>query len=1138
MEAARWVVGKALSPASGAVLEAWAASTELGANIRALRMELLYAQGMLNNAHGREHGREEIKNRALTELLQELQDLAYSADDALDEVDYFRIQDELDGTFKAADEHAGGFLRNHASNAGHAVKGIAKSLGFSSCARSASRGDRDEPNEEKRGVPCGAWPCRGVLCGVAWPCAGQTTHQIKSSHPQSNQANQEEVHSGCMQKISSSARNTISIVGKHLPCYSSPVQNDPNSNMASSGRLFFGCARPNKAPQREDSIIAPKLKFNRVEMSKKMKEITKQLKPVCAKVSTILNLELLDSNRSIAQCIATGLDKMINKNQGYYTPLPTNSAATMSRPITTAEPMESTFYGRDNETSKIIHDITKGDYRDKDLTVLPIVGPGGIGKTTLTRHIYKKLEQHFVEKIWVGKLRSLQELKRFVVKKESRGFELSQIGHLELCGSLRIDNLGMVEKEEADEAKLTEKTHLRKLALHWDSDGSNKDPAEEDKVLESLKPSDNLVELCITGHGGATFPSWLGANFSVKNLECLRLEDVSWKNLPPLGELLVDEQDKECYQRYVEGQHFTNLKMLELVKIPKLKKWIGNGPCELFSHLEELTIEDCPELMELPYAHHNGCVPEHEDHMTWFPRLEKLRIARCPKLSSLPCIPWSSSTRSAKIVQVGSGLDSLDYTAYHDFGYLRIGGKDALDDGFWNVVAFRNLPHLPSLSVTRCPPLSLDHLQVLSSLKTLRIYDSGDAVWFPEGDGCVGYQCSAEDVTIEQCGGSGERLTRLFSCFPNLRSLSVGKCEKLTGLGVVDQKKQQQAPAQLSSSIDEVDAAQIGQREQQQGTRGEEEIVAAAAEELLLDRDTGRTGGGGGLQGLRSLRILRIFHCPRFLSSYSSSSSSPCFPFPTSLERLSLADVDGMQTLLLLSNLTSLADLYIWGCRDLRCEGLRHLLVQGRLAKLTVRKTLNFFADFEPSPPHEQELPSSSSKLQELWTDDVASVLAGPICALLSSSLTKLNFLGYKEGERFTKEQEEALQLLTSLERIEFWSCDKLKCLPAGLHRLPNLKILGIDNCAAIRSLPKDGLPSSLQELEICYCPAIRSMPKEYLPNSLQKLVIEYCPAIKSLPKVGDLPSSLRELDVRHSSKELRSQCRKLIGTIPIVRVD
>jgi Leucine-rich repeat (LRR) protein len=157
---------------------------------------------------------------------------------------------------------------------------------------------------------------------------------------------------------------------------------------------------------------------------------------------------------------------------------------------------------------------------------------------------------------------------------------------------------------------------------------------------------------------------------------------------------------------------------------------------------------------------------------------------------------------------------------------------------------------------------------------------------------------------------------------------------------------------------------------------------------------------------------------------------------------------------------------------------------------------------------------------------------------LLSSSLTVLHFFGNKEVERFTKEQEEALQLLTSLESITFWECHKLQCLPAGLHRLPNLKrLLHIDGCEAIRSLPKDGLPNSLQELGIYNCPAIRSIPKECLPNSLQKLEIRSCPAIRSLPKVNGLPSSLLQLDASYgNSEELRNQCRKLIGTIPIVR--
>ena len=445
IEAARWVVGKALGPASSGLLEAWAASSELGPNIRALRMELLYAQGMLSNARGRGYGHgPEIKNPALGELLRELRDQAYRADDVLDELDYFRIQDELDGTYHAADEHAGGCLRNHALNARHTARNIKKMLGFSKCSRGSADHDQADEDAGRRGVSCGAWPClaanrgdqevpsgcmsrmissaacakmpafsrcsrgsadhdqadeeeqdasRGVLCRAAWPCA-----RI-SSTPPPNQDSQE-ADGGCMGRLASGARGTVPTVGKCLPCHSvSNPQNVGSSTVPSTGRRFLRCAaNPNKAPHKACVAQPPKLKFDRVEMSRKMKEIVEQLKPLCAKVSTILNLELLDSSRSIVQCIGTSLDTWFSKGQW---PAPSHRNAMMNRPITNPEFREPELYGREGEKTDIIFDITKGKYCEMNLTVLPIVGPGGIGKTTLTQYIYKELEHHFEVKLWV-----------------------------------------------------------------------------------------------------------------------------------------------------------------------------------------------------------------------------------------------------------------------------------------------------------------------------------------------------------------------------------------------------------------------------------------------------------------------------------------------------------------------------------------------------------------------------------------------------------------------------------------------------------------------------------------------------------------------------------------------------------------
>jgi hypothetical protein len=113
--------------------------------------------------------------------------------------------------------------------------------------------------------------------------------------------------------------------------------------------------------------------------------------------------------------------------------------------------------------------------------------------------------------------------------------------------------------------------------------------------------------------------------------------------------------------------------------------------------------------------------------------------------------------------------------------------------------------------------------------------------------------------------------------------------------------------------------------------------------------------------------------------------------------------------------------------------------------------------------------------------------LTAPVCSILSSSLTHLKLYGRYGMERFTKEQEDALHLLASLQDLLIRNFDKLQHLPAGLHKLSNLKRLEVCNCPAVRSLPKDGLPESLEVLDVHDC----------------------------------------------NNEELKQQCRGLVGTIP-----
>ncbi|XP_052160204.1 putative disease resistance protein RGA3 [Oryza glaberrima] len=1469
VNAARWVVGKALSPLSGGFVEAWAASTELGPNIGAIKTELLYAQGMLHNARGRE-----TSNLALQQLLLQLRGLAYDAEDVLDELDYFRIQDELDGTYEAAEEHAKGCLYGLVLNTRHTVRNIKK--------KACSCGDNGEA---------------------------------------SRHANDGEALAGssCIHKLFSNARERS---------------------------RFLCCTYPRKASHIGHTVKTPKLKFDRVDLSTRMKHIVEQLKSVCAKVSTILNLELLESNRTIG---LMSLNAALSRMPGQAPLLPSSIA--MSRPVTTSEFIDLEFYGRMSERSKITNDITQGDYCGKDLTIIPIVGSGGIGKTTLTQNIYREVQNHFDVKVWVcvslnfnvyrlkeeiaklipglkdekpggpddlieqrlkskrfllvlddmwncgnedewkrllaplrkaqstgniilvttrflavaemvktidhsiqleglesdvfwelfqacvfgdeksidnhadllvtgkkiaeklkgsplaaktvgrllrnhlnlehwtsvleskewelqtgendimpalklsydylpfhlqhcftycalfpedyrfesdevihlwigldilqsqnqnkkvediglsylndlvnygffrkdmnkdgspyytmhdllhelalnvstyehlaisssnvrtvqippsirhlsividvvdvndrvtfenvkkdfstlhkrldveklhslmifgqyhgsfvipfgdlfskakalrvilmstasyamenmlqnfsklvhlrylrivkgyfqelsisniisrfyqlrildvrecsghfnlpsemsnlvklrhflvrddslhsaianvGKLKCLQELRRFEVKGQAEAFALRQIGQLEvLKRSLGIYNLENAQTGE--EANLLNKRHLHKLVLVWSNDSSR-----AEHVLENLKPHDNLQELHIKGHGGTTCPSWLGVNLSTKNLQSLCLDGIQWNKFPPLGELWLVNACGEESLSCTTSQSFQKLKRLELVGIPRLAKWAGIDASHVFSLLEVFIVRDCPELMELPFSHSTCPRSGPEMNLTQFPTLRELEIVNCPKLSSFPHIPWTSSPCRVLIDEVGSDFQRLDYSKNDQSEFcLVVEGKDGhLDMSFWNVLAFSNLTELKYLYLKKCPPLPLKHLLVLSCLRSLTIHVSSNVLLNVEAENTVGYQFQIEDLSIDDCSCSGKELTLLLSLFPKLSGLSLVRCGNIRGLGVAKEQMMAISASSSSPSGHKLEDARVGQEQEQ--LRGEDEKAAADSgllllphqlqelfisniSELILQFDSlvdGTAGGlrgiGGGLQGLHSLRTLTVGDCPNFLSSYYSSSSSSCFPFPPSLQNLFFDGVGGMETLAPLSNLSSLTRLIIEGCMDLSGEGLSSLLAHGKLTDLRIRKTPKFFVGCGSDP----------LQLQCLETDDITKVLAAPICSLLASSLTSLTIRSNNEVERFTKEQSAALLLLSSLQDLEFRCCSELQSLPTGLHRL-----------------------TSLKRLKIWFCPAIRSLPK------------------------GGLPSSLEVLDVRYSdNEELKRQCRKLRGTIPIIK--
>ncbi|KAM0833294.1 hypothetical protein ACQ4PT_064348 [Festuca glaucescens] len=273
--AASWLVGKVLNKLSDDLVSAYVASSKLGLNYDLINTNLLYMQGLLHASENKDVS----SDHGLHGLLEKLAKKADEAEDALDELHYFIIQDQLDGTREAAPDLGDG------------------------------------------------------LCSYALHC----------SH---------------------AARHTI---GNWFPCFCCSRTQDAD----------FATGNPHnvtKSDSGNDGGCVAKLKFDRVAMSNKIKSVIEGIHNLCDPVSDLLNK------------------------------IPNNSTVvTIKRSPTGSTVSQDKLFGRSVIFEKTVNALTGGTYQTETLSVLPIVGPGGMGKTTFTQHLYndKRVEGHFTVKVWV-----------------------------------------------------------------------------------------------------------------------------------------------------------------------------------------------------------------------------------------------------------------------------------------------------------------------------------------------------------------------------------------------------------------------------------------------------------------------------------------------------------------------------------------------------------------------------------------------------------------------------------------------------------------------------------------------------------------------------------------------------------------
>ncbi|KAF7081635.1 hypothetical protein CFC21_085556 [Triticum aestivum] len=595
----------------------------------------------------------------------------------------------------------------------------------------------------------------------------------------------------------------------------------------------------------------------------------------------------------------------------------------------------------------------------------------------------------------------------------------------------------------------------------------------------------------------------------LKRLKLSNMQRVSEVSIPSLEELVLDGMpDLQTCSCTSVGDMKSSLRVLEIRRCPLLEVFDlfqkgGNYGIEHKSwlpSLRKLIVCDCPRLQV-----HTALPPS--------ATFSELSINEVSTIMAME----GSSMEKLKISGDKLLCDTLDdkILAFHnlkDIKYLEILNCKSLTS-----ISFKGLSQLISLKsfkIVHCKELfSLD--DVLEQTHDNMIIANEDVL------------TALESLDIIRCGITGKWLSLMLRHSPTLKELYLYDCPQLKQLKIEEEGNVQPnlLPAFEASSSGYADGVvhiPLNLRK----------IKIGRCPHIIFDGSREGFTSSSQVENRRCLLPQSLEHLD--WSDYSRETLLPCFvgnlmwlkklnvrngrslqylklDSCKALEELEIRDcnqlvtLEGMRSLgtlmslklsynsrlksLQLHSCMSLERLEIWFCSSLvTLEGLRslvklkHLLILkssalglGSLVNLKHLEildspALDSLTALESTEPaggissHSHEL---FPALESLAIDDLS-----PLNMSFCKGLTCLRSLRlvYSDARRLTDEQERALLLLSSLQKLGFYACKGLVHLPAGLGGLPSMKKLEIRWCKQISGLPNAGLPPSLEKLVIRYC--------------------------------------------------------------------